>query len=59
MWNWFTPNPDAPLVFAWMACNTYPEIFDDYPLEDTIKDYYKEWYNYEVTDEDLEEMLTY
>lgn len=19
MWNWFTPNPDAPLVLAWLA----------------------------------------
>lgn len=59
MWNWFTPNPDAPLVFAWLACNTYPEAFADYPLEDTIKEYYKDWYDYEVTDEYLEEMLQY
>lgn len=27
MWNWFTPNPDAPLVLAWLACNTYPDSF--------------------------------
>lgn len=59
MWNWFTPNPDAPLVFAWMACNTYPDAFADYPLEDTIKDYYKTWYGYDVTDEDMAEMLQY
>lgn len=59
MWNWFTPNPDAPLVFAWMACNTYPEAFADYPLEDTIREYYHDWYGYDVTDADLEEMLQY
>lgn len=59
MWNWFTPNPDAPLVLAWLACNTYPEEFADYPLEDTIKEYYKTWYGYEVTDEELQEMLLY
>lgn len=59
MWNWFTPNPDAPLVFAWMACNTYPDAFADYPLEDTIKEYYKTWYGYDVTDEDMAEMLQY
>ena len=57
MWNWFTPNPDAPLVLAWLACNAYPEQFADYPLEDTIRDYYKECYGYEVTDEELEEMI--
>ncbi|MGF0064617.1 ABC transporter substrate-binding protein [Lachnospiraceae bacterium SGI.085] len=59
MWNWFTPNPDAPLVLAWMACNTYPEAFADYPLEDTIREYYHDWYGYDVTDADLEEMLQY
>lgn len=59
MWNWFTPNPDAPLVLAWMACNTYPEAFADYPLEDTIREYYHDWYGYDVTDADLEEILQY
>ena len=59
MWNWFTPNPDAPLVFAWLACNTYPEVFADYPLEDTIREYYHDWYGYDVTDEEMEEMLQY
>ena len=59
MWNWFTPNPDAPLVFAWLACNTYPEVFADYPLEDTIREYYHDWYGYDVTDAEMEEMLQY
>ncbi len=59
MWNWFTPNPDAPLVLAWLACKTYPEAFEDYPLEDTIKEYYQTWYGYDVTDEELAQMLEY
>lgn len=59
MWNWFTPNPDAPLVYAWLACKTYPEVFADYPLEQTIKDYYQKWYSYMVTDADMAEMLQY
>ena len=59
MWNWFTPNPDAPLVLAWLACNTYPEAFADYPLEETIKTYSHDWYGYDVADDELEEMLLY
>ena len=59
MWNWFTPNPDAPLVLAWLACNTYPDAFADYPLGDTIKEYYKTWYGYDVTDDELEEILCF
>ena len=59
MWNWFTPNPDAPLVLAWLACKTYPEAFEDYPLEDTTKEYYQTWYGYDVTDDELAQMLEY
>ena len=47
------------LVLAWLACNTYPDAFADYPLGDTIKEYYKTWYGYDVTDDELEEMLLY
>ena len=57
MWNWFTPNPDGPLVLAWLAKSTYPEEFKDYDLEKMIKDYYKTWYSYELTDEQIEDMF--
>ena len=57
MWNWFTPNPDGPLVLAWLAKSTYSEEFKDYDLEKMIKDYYKTWYSYELTDEQIEDMF--
>lgn len=57
MWNWFTPNPDAPLVLAWLAYNTYPEEFADYPLETVIRDYYQNFYGYEMTDDEMKGML--
>ena len=57
MWNWLTPNPDAPLVLAWLASVTYPDAFKDYDLKKVIKDYYQKWYNYELTDEQIEDMF--
>ena len=57
MWNWLTPNPDAPLVLAWLASETYPEAFKDYDLNKVIKDYYQKWYNYELTDAQIEDMF--
>lgn len=57
MWNWFIPNPDGPLVLAWLAKSTYSEEFKDYDLEKMIKDYYKTWYSYELTDEQIEDMF--
>lgn len=57
MWNWLTPNSDAPLVYAWLASVTYPEAFEDYDLEGVIKEYYKKWYDYDLTDQELEDMF--
>ena len=57
MWNWFTPNPDGPLVLAWLAKSTYPDEFKDYDLKTMIKDYYKTWYSYELTEEQIEDMF--
>ena len=57
MWNWLTPNPDAPLVLAWLASETYPDAFKDYDLKKVIKEYYQKWYNYELTDEQIEDMF--
>lgn len=58
MWNWFTPNPDAPLVFAWLATKAYPEEFKDYPLKEKIKEYYKKFYNYDLKDSEIDLMLS-
>lgn len=57
MWNWLTPNPDAPLVYAWLASVTFPEAFDDYDLKGEIKDYYKTWYKYDLTDDQVDDMF--
>ncbi|WP_299034164.1 ABC transporter substrate-binding protein [uncultured Anaerococcus sp.] len=57
MWNWLTPNPDAPLVYAWLANVTFPEAFDDYDLKGEIKDYYKTWYKYDLTDDQVDDMF--
>ena len=52
-------STDEPLVLAWLASRAYPDAFADYPLEDTIREYYKTWYGYDVTDDELAQMLVY
>ena len=45
MWNWFTPNPDAPIVANWIGASLYPEQFSDVDLVSMTKDYYQKMYN--------------
>ena len=56
MWSWYTPNPDAPLVVLWLATSTYPELFEDVDLVQETKDYYSQFYNYDLTDEEVEQI---
>lgn len=51
MWNWFTPNPDAPIVANWIGASLYPDQFTDVDLVAITKDYYQKMYNFTLTDE--------
>lgn len=55
-WNWFTPNPDAPLVAHWIGAAVYPELADPEALDQLTREYYLEVYGYELSDEQLEHM---
>ena len=53
MWNWFTPNPDAPLAAYWVGSELYPDQFADIDLPVLTKDYYHRMYAFDLTDEQV------
>ncbi len=57
MYRWFPPASDTPLVLKWLATKNQPEIFADIDMEQEIKDYYQEFYQVELTDEDIEQIF--
>lgn len=56
IYRWFPPSGDAPLMLKWLASNNQPELFD-YDMNAVIKNYYKDFYGYDVTDEEVEQIL--
>ncbi|MGE7604221.1 ABC transporter substrate-binding protein [Peribacillus sp. NPDC097675] len=56
IYRWFPPSGDAPLMLKWMAQKNHPELFD-YDMKDEITDYYSEFYDYDVTEEQVENIL--
>lgn len=56
IYRWFPPSGDAPLMLKWLASKNQPELFD-YDMNKEIKNYYKDFYEYDVTDEDIENIL--
>jgi len=53
MYRWYPPSSDAPLNLWFQAKTNYPELFKDINLEKTVKEYYKEFYNIELTDQQV------
>ncbi|MEK4081605.1 ABC transporter substrate-binding protein [Solibacillus sp. FSL K6-1126] len=56
IYRWFPPSGDAPLMLKWLASNNQPKLFD-YDMNAEIKSYYKDFYGYDVTDEEVEQIL--
>ena len=57
MWNWFTPNPDSPIVANWIGASLYPDQFSDVDLVAITKDYYQKMYNFTLTDEQARKIV--
>ncbi len=53
MYRWFPPASDTPLVLRWLSKTIQSEVFADVDMDEEIKDYYKEFYGFNLTDEDL------
>lgn len=56
-YRWFVTSADAPLMLLWMAMQNHPALFEDVDFEQTMKDFYLEFHNMELTDEDVDFIL--
>lgn len=56
IYRWYPPSGDGPLMLKWMAQKNYPDRFD-YDMEQEIKDYYERFYDYELTDNQVHDIL--
>jgi len=51
MYRSYTPGVDTPVTLLWFAKTTYPELFEDIDIIQETKDYYKEVFGLELTDD--------
>lgn len=54
IFHWYPPSADAPLALLWLAKNNNPDLFKDVDLSKRIKDYYKDLYDIELSDADVD-----
>ncbi len=56
IYRWFPPSGDAPLMLKWLAQHNQPDLFT-YDMNEEIRTYYKDFYDYDLTDEDIHSIL--
>lgn len=54
---WDRPAPESPLGILWLAEKLYPDRFADVDLADETKAFFREFYDYDLTDEEVENIL--
>jgi iron complex transport system substrate-binding protein len=55
--TWDTPEPESFLAPVWMAQIFYPEDFSNIDIRKEIKNFYKNYYELSISDEEVEQIL--
>lgn len=56
MYRWYVACSDSPLVLLWMAKQNQPELFADIDMDEEMKEFYKKFYNVDLSEDDLEKI---
>jgi iron complex transport system substrate-binding protein len=57
IYRWDAPCSETPLMIKWMAQKFQPEVFDDYVFEDDLKEFYKTYLGYDLSQEEIDQIL--
>jgi len=57
IYRWDAPNSETPLFLKWMGQLQHPNVYNDYVLETEIKDFYKNFFSYNLSDQELNQIL--
>lgn len=56
-YRWDPPSFESPLCLLWMAKNAHPEQFADIDMADELRQFYKDIFSYDISDEQIEMIL--
>ena len=57
MYRSYTPGVDTPITLLWLAKTVYPALFADVDVTKEAKDYYKDVFGVELTNEQVEKIF--
>ncbi|MBN1222957.1 MAG: ABC transporter substrate-binding protein, partial [Candidatus Aminicenantes bacterium] len=57
IYRWDPPSADASLMLKWMAQIHYPDLFNDYDMQEEIRRHFREFYGYDISPTQIEGIL--
>ncbi|MGD9160453.1 MAG: ABC transporter substrate-binding protein [Desulfobacteraceae bacterium] len=57
IYRWYAPSADASLMLKWMAQINHPGLFSDYDIKEEIRNHYSWFYNYDLSNEEIDKIL--
>lgn len=59
IYRWDAPGVETPLMMRWLAQLIQPEIFAEIDIEQDTCDFFQDYFQYTLTDEDLAQIFAY
>lgn len=56
-YRWDPPGVETPLMIKWLAKTQHPDLFADMDMEEEVRKFYRDVYDYELNDAEMEELL--
>ena len=57
--NWGNRTVEQPLTILWAMNKIYPDVVTEKDLADEIKNFYQKFFNYSLSDEQVDEIINY
>ena len=58
LYPWSVRSAEGCLLPEYLGSRVYADQYEDFSMEDTLKDFYKQWYNNKLSTHDAESILT-
>ena len=59
IFHWAPPNLERVLLVKWAAQQNFPELFADLDMHQVVREFYREFFEHELTDEEIRVMFHY
>ncbi|MDR1320655.1 MAG: ABC transporter substrate-binding protein [Gracilibacteraceae bacterium] len=54
---WSVRSGEGSMLPLWLGARMYPDLFGDVDMEEVVKNFFNDWYNYEISADEIQKTL--